>query len=113
MTAPGTANLLGISNIPRNTDVGFEVPCAHPFDSQATGEQPVRSGSFADMGAVVLCLVSNWFVNGETILIDGGVSQRALPNSAFRNSHVFYLCRRCWSMPTRSDHPRIGQTFRR
>lgn len=30
------------------------------------------------MGMLALFLVSNWFVNGETVLIDGGVSPLAL-----------------------------------
>ncbi|KAI0084062.1 NAD-P-binding protein [Irpex rosettiformis] len=80
MTAPGTANELGISTIPKDTDVGLEVPCAQPKNHRGNGYQFVRSGSFTDMGAVVLCLVSNWFMNGETVLIDGG-TMLVHPNS--------------------------------
>ena len=34
----------------------------------------VPYGTHRDMGALVLFLVANWFVDGETVLIDGGVS---------------------------------------
>ncbi|KAF7330011.1 NAD(P)-binding protein [Mycena kentingensis (nom. inval.)] len=39
---------------------GFEVPTA------------AGSGTARDMGTLALFLVANWFVNGETVLIDGG-----------------------------------------
>lgn len=60
MAAPGTTNNLGISTISR--EVGFESPANR------------GGGSRFDMGMLALFLVSNWFVNGETVLIDGGVS---------------------------------------
>lgn len=31
-------------------------------------------GTNRDVGSLALFLVANWFVNGETVLIDGGVS---------------------------------------
>ncbi|KAJ6607201.1 hypothetical protein B0H10DRAFT_2014922 [Mycena sp. CBHHK59/15] len=33
---------------------------------------PAGAGSNRDMGSLALFLVANWFVNGETVLIDGG-----------------------------------------
>lgn len=39
-------------------------------------------GSGRDMASLVLFLLSNWYVNGEIILIDGGVSL----------VHMFYFC---------------------
>lgn len=62
MAAPGSSNNLGIGNIDANSDVAFEVP-VNRF-----------CGSRHDMGSLALFLVANWFVNGETVLIDGGVS---------------------------------------
>lgn len=48
---------------------------ALPASFQAPFEIPTESGvgSTRDMGSLVLFLVANWFVNGETVLIDGGV----------------------------------------
>ncbi|KAF8638196.1 hypothetical protein AX16_010542 [Volvariella volvacea WC 439] len=46
-------------NLPPNEAFGFTVP-------------NVPSGSPRDMGTLALFLVANWFVNGETVLIDGG-----------------------------------------
>ncbi|KAF4564684.1 hypothetical protein EYR36_002622 [Pleurotus pulmonarius] len=50
----------GVSHIPSGTKWGFEIPAG------ATG------GTRADMGTLALFLVANHFVNGETVLIDGG-----------------------------------------
>ncbi len=60
MAAPGTSDSFGISTMSK----------------QAAFESPANSagGSRFDMGMLALFLVSNWFVNGETVLIDGGVS---------------------------------------
>ncbi|KAF8888587.1 NAD(P)-binding protein, partial [Infundibulicybe gibba] len=54
---------LGISHIPAAGITRFQTP---------TG--PPTGGSNRDMGSLALFLVANWFVNGETVLIDGGVS---------------------------------------
>ena len=69
MTAPGTINELGQSRLPDGMTFPFEVPVSRPV---APGQ--LRSGTDKDMGALVLFLVANWFVDGETVLIDGGVS---------------------------------------
>ena len=74
MSAPGTANELGIVAVPQGKDYGFEVPCLQPADPNVNGGQPIPGGSRTDMGSLVLCLVSNWVINGATVLIDGGVS---------------------------------------
>lgn len=82
MTAKGTKNDLGQSSTDRVPN--FEIP--------TTGQ---AGGSNKDMGSLALMLVANWFINGrsflfllyksrrrhdstgsgETVLIDGGVSQ--------------------------------------
>ncbi|KAI8972874.1 NAD-P-binding protein [Trametes punicea] len=67
MTAPGTADTTGLSRLPPQTALAFEVPVSRPV---APGQQ--RAGTPKDMGALVLFLVANWFVDGETVLIDGG-----------------------------------------
>ena len=69
MTAPGTADETGQSKFPANKAAAFEVPVSRPV---APGQQ--RVGTNKDMGALVLFLVANWYVDGETVLIDGGVS---------------------------------------
>lgn len=52
----------GVSYIPSGTRWGFEIPAG------STG------GTRVDIGTLALFLVANHFVNGETVLIDGGVS---------------------------------------
>lgn len=69
MAAPGSTNALGDSTFKKTEN--FAVPCSQPPPED--GSEPVHAGSRTDMGALVLFLVSNWFVNGETVLIDGGV----------------------------------------
>ena len=67
MSAPGTSDELGVSRL---TDLGkfrFQVPCAQPPPDD--GSKPLNAGSRTDVGALALFLVSNWFVNGETVLI--------------------------------------------
>jgi hypothetical protein len=61
MTAPGTQDAAGLSHAPKDTRLEFDVPTS-------------TSGTNRDMGTLALFLVANWFVNGETVLIDGGVS---------------------------------------
>ncbi|KAJ7804953.1 hypothetical protein B0H14DRAFT_2882263 [Mycena olivaceomarginata] len=55
-----TSDPHGVSVLPASYLAKFEVPA----DSGV--------GSTRDMGALALFLVANWFVNGETVLIDGG-----------------------------------------
>jgi hypothetical protein len=63
MSMPGTADSLGISHAPHNHVPGFAIPTVS------------SGGTNRDMGTLALFLVANWFVNGETVLIDGGVSR--------------------------------------
>ncbi|KAI0918340.1 hypothetical protein AcW1_009752 [Taiwanofungus camphoratus] len=71
MTAPGTIDVVGRSHLPPNApEFPFEVPVSQP--SLTPGGQPLKGGSNRDVGSLALFLVSNWFVNGETVLIDGG-----------------------------------------
>ena len=73
MSVPGaTDGTLGEARFTAWDKIKFKVACtqAPPED----GSQPIPAGSRSDVGALVLFLVSNWFVNGETVLIDGGVS---------------------------------------
>lgn len=67
------ADQFGVSTVDQY-EFGFEIPCEQPEDPKVNGGKPVHAGSRTDLGALVLFLVSNWFVNGETVLIDGGVS---------------------------------------
>ncbi len=69
MSAPGSADAIGQSRLPPDYVASFEVPVSRPVDQGAQ-----RAGTNKDMGALVLFLVANWFVDGETVLIDGGVS---------------------------------------
>lgn len=69
MTATGTMDAIGHSHSKRVP--AFEIPTSSP--PVLPGAEPQLGGTVRDMGALVLFLVSNWFVNGETVLIDGGV----------------------------------------
>lgn len=62
MSLPGHSNEAGIAVAPSDKKWGFEIPTVK------TG------GTKYDVGALALCLITNWFINGETVLIDGGVS---------------------------------------
>lgn len=73
MGAPGSTDGFGNSNFRNFSAVAFQVPCSQPPPED--GSTPITAGSRTDMGALVLFLVSNWFVNGETVLIDGGVRE--------------------------------------
>jgi hypothetical protein len=66
MTHPGTANETGLSLPPADFKVGFDVPVTPRPGWVGKG------GSPQDVGSLALFLVANWFVNGETVLIDGG-----------------------------------------
>lgn len=67
MAVPGSTNAFGLSTLPESYQPPFQVPIA-----QRPGYP--RAGTNLDMGSLILCLVANWFVDGETVLIDGGVS---------------------------------------
>ncbi|KAL0061681.1 hypothetical protein AAF712_011487 [Marasmius tenuissimus] len=60
MSMPGASNEAGVTVVPTGTEFGLEIPTV------PTG------GTRRDVGALALCLVANWFINGETVLIDGG-----------------------------------------
>ena len=49
----------------------FDVPTRQAPDSKGLHV----GGTNRDMGTLALFLVANWFVNGDTVLIDGGVSR--------------------------------------
>ena len=74
MTAQGSAaaDAAGNSKLREKQTTAFDVPVSRPV---VEGAQ--RAGTNKDMAALVLFLVSNWFVDGETVLIDGGVSVQA------------------------------------
>lgn len=61
MSAPGTQDAVGQSHAPKEMMLDFQVPTVP------------SGGTNRDMGTLALFLVANWFVNGETVLIDGGV----------------------------------------
>ncbi|KAK7033358.1 NAD(P)-binding protein [Favolaschia claudopus] len=56
----GTSDEMGRSTLSEASAPSFQVPVPPGF------------GSTRDMGTLALFLVANWFVNGETVLIDGG-----------------------------------------
>ena len=64
----------------QRSQITFEIPTRQP--PLASGEDPV-GGSNRDMGSLALFLVANWYVNGETVLIDGGVSDMFPPSPPF------------------------------
>ncbi len=91
MSAPGSSDVLGQSQFTDFDKFKFAVPCTQPPPED--GGLPVPAGFKTDMGALVLFLVSNWFVNGETVLIDGGVSA-CLPSSlkfCFLETHLLVI----------------------
>lgn len=61
MSNPGHMDENNTTTIAPDKKYSFEVPTNNP------------AGTRHDMGSLVLFLVTNWFVNGETVLIDGGV----------------------------------------
>lgn len=78
MTVPGSADETGSSQGSVPDNMPHLVPCSQPPPDD--GSKPLTAGSRTDIGSLALFLVSNWFVNGETVLIDGGVSGPSLPN---------------------------------
>lgn len=70
MTAPGSVDEAGVSHLDPEKKLGFEIPTVP------------HGGTRRDMGSLSLFLVANWFVNGETVLIDGGVSISIEPPSS-------------------------------
>jgi hypothetical protein len=71
MSGPGSTDELGNPKITSMDHFDFKVPCTQPPPED--GSKPLAAGSRTDVGALALFLVTNWFVNGETVLIDGGV----------------------------------------
>ena len=87
-TGPDGADAAGISHFPKDR-VGHDF--AVPVTMRADHESAAPYGTARDMGAVVLALVANWFVCGETVLIDGGVNsqpytRQIVPNRCYRRS---------------------------
>lgn len=72
MTAPGSIDAHGASHPSEEAakNLWFEIPARQ---AEGTGS-PYIGGTNRDMGTLALFLVANWYVNGETVLIDGGVS---------------------------------------
>jgi len=70
MSAPGSSDELGVSRLVDTSKFGFQSPCFQPPPDD--GSKSINAGSRTDVGALALFLVSNWFVDGETVLIDGG-----------------------------------------
>ncbi|KAH8114657.1 NAD-binding protein [Phellopilus nigrolimitatus] len=76
MTAPGTMDATGTSHI--DVSETGEIPADKlPIFDIPTRQAPgtgvsVLGGTNRDMGSLALFLTVNWFVNGETVLIDGG-----------------------------------------
>ena len=66
MSAPGTEDEAGMAHFPAGSQFPFQTPVGRPG--------PVPQGTKEDIAALVLFLVANWFVDGETVLIDGCVS---------------------------------------
>ncbi|KAF9486180.1 NAD(P)-binding protein [Pholiota conissans] len=64
MSNPGNMDEQGITTIAPEKEYEFEIPANK------------AGGTRYDMGSLVLFLVANWFVNGETVLIDGGTLLR-------------------------------------
>lgn len=64
MSAPGTQDEVGLSHVPKEMALEFQIPTVP------------SGGTNRDMGTLALFLIANWFVNGETVLIDGGVSHQ-------------------------------------
>ncbi|KAI0071037.1 NAD-P-binding protein [Panus rudis PR-1116 ss-1] len=70
MSVPGSTNELGQSSCTDLSKFDFQVPTPQ-LPVELGGPKNV-GGSFKDIASLILFLVSNWYVNGETVLIDGG-----------------------------------------
>ena len=72
MSAPGTMDKTGQSHADptKMPMLSFTIPTRQ---APGTGVNSI-GGTNRDMGSLALFLVANWFVDGETVLIDGGVS---------------------------------------
>lgn len=77
LTAPGTMDTAGVSHlelketgmIPPERLPPFDIPCRQAPDTGVS----LIGGTNRDMGSLALFLTANWYVNGETVLIDGGI----------------------------------------
>ncbi|KAL5482645.1 hypothetical protein ACEPAI_9239 [Sanghuangporus weigelae] len=78
MTAPGTMDTLGMSHIDPNERPESRLrsfPYLKYQTRQAPGAGvPILGGSNRDIGTLALFLVANWYANGETVPLDGGIS---------------------------------------
>lgn len=82
MSRTGTIDELGISHGVDKKDHDFAIP-ADQLPVSLGGPTNI-GGSSRDMGSLALFLVSNFFVNGETVLIDGGVRRIFLSLLAYK-----------------------------
>ena len=71
MSKPGLMDEIGFSHSDKHSH-NFVIP-SQQLPPSLGGPTNV-GGSHRDMGSLALFLVANFFVNGETVLIDGGVS---------------------------------------
>lgn len=67
--AGGPMDESGMVPVPEGKKIRFAIPTV------PTG------GTNRDVGSLALFLVANWFVNGETVLIDGGVRNHLIIHS--------------------------------
>ncbi|CAL1699007.1 unnamed protein product [Somion occarium] len=71
LTAPGTRDAYGQEHwTDRSLELPIKVPTP-PLPVELGGPRNV-GGSNRDIASAVLFYLSNWYVNGETVLIDGG-----------------------------------------
>ncbi|CAL1699033.1 unnamed protein product [Somion occarium] len=88
MSVPGSTDEFGQSHTDR-TEFDFKIPVSQ-LPKELGGPSNV-GGSRRDIASLVLFLLSNWFVNGETVLIDGGVK---------------FACSRLFVLSKESEQPR-------
>ncbi|KAK7461130.1 hypothetical protein VKT23_009057 [Stygiomarasmius scandens] len=59
-------------SLPGRSDEAGNTQAPPDYMSHFSFQSPAGLGTKRDMGTLALCLVVNWFINGETVLIDGG-----------------------------------------
>ena len=97
-TSPNTDDSSGVSSLP-STLPAFRIPTRQHNEAGSTGaitNSALLGGTNRDMGALALMLVANWYINGETVLIDGGVSRKfciilTLAHTMSVHRHCFYI----------------------
>ena len=74
LVAPESKDETGHSHLKKehHSNIPFQIPCKSP--PTVAGAEPQPGGSNRDMGSVALLLLANFYINGETVLVDGGVS---------------------------------------